>query len=65
MKKANTTFLQYLTTVRLNKAKALLKETDLKVYEISIQVGYKDTKYFSKIFEKSIGIKPIEYRNRR
>ncbi|GBG06869.1 DNA-binding response regulator [Paenibacillus agaridevorans] len=63
MKKTNTTFLNYLTSVRISKAQHLLKETDLKVYEISNQIGYKDTKYFSKIFERTTGLKPVEYRN--
>jgi len=65
MKKTNTTFLQYLTQIRINKSARLLKETDLKVYEISSQVGYKDAKYFSKIFEKTMGKKPVDYRQQR
>jgi two-component system response regulator YesN len=64
MKKTNMTFLYYLTTVRLKKARDLLQETDLKVYEISSLVGYKDAKYFSKIFERNTGVKPVDYRNR-
>ncbi|GGD82729.1 response regulator transcription factor [Paenibacillus nasutitermitis] len=63
MKKTNTTFLQYLTNIRIKKAEELLKKTDLKVYEISSQVGYKDSKYFSKMFERTIGAKPVDYRN--
>jgi two-component system response regulator YesN len=63
MKKTNTTFLQYLTNIRIKKAEDLLKKTDLKVYEISSQVGYKDPKYFSKIFERTNGSKPVDYRN--
>jgi len=63
MKKTNTTFLQHLTDVRIRKAVELLRNTDLKVYEISSKVGYKDAKYFSKIFEKNIGAKPMDYRH--
>lgn len=61
-KKTDDTFLNYVTNTRLEKAKSLLQETDLKVYEISSQVGYKDPKYFSKIFEKKIGVKPSDYK---
>ncbi len=63
MKKTNATFLQHLTDVRIRKAVELLRETDLKVYEISSRVGYKDAKYFSKIFEKNVGVKPVDYRH--
>jgi two-component system response regulator YesN len=61
-KKTDDTFLNYVTNTRLEKAKSLLQDTDLKVYEISSQVGYKDPKYFSKIFEKKIGVKPSDYK---
>lgn len=63
-KKTNDTFLNYLTKIRIEKAKCLLLETDLKVYEISDQVGYKDPKYFSKIFEKYTGIKPSDFKTK-
>ncbi|RAV18990.1 response regulator transcription factor [Paenibacillus contaminans] len=62
-KKTDDTFLNYVTKIRLEKAKRLLQETDLKVYEISSQVGYKDPKYFSKIFEKHAGVKPSDYKS--
>lgn len=62
-KKTKDTFLNYLTDVRIEKSKKLLLETDLKVYEISDRVGYKDAKYFSKIFEKKTLIKPSDYKS--
>lgn len=56
------TYLNYLTQIRINKGKELLRVTDLKVYEICEKVGYSDTQYFSKLFEKMTGLKPSEYR---
>lgn len=55
-------FLDYVTQVRLEKAKALLTDSNCSVKEISYQVGYSDDKYFSKLFKKQVGIKPTEYR---
>lgn len=62
-KKTGVTFLHYLTAVRMAQAKQLLLATDLKVYEISSLVGYDDSKYFSKIFERTAGMKPSEYKH--
>lgn len=60
----NETFTQYLTKIRMEKAKALLTHSDLKIYEISEKIGYEDPHYFSYNFKKKIGIKPTEYRKR-
>lgn len=56
------TFLEYLTEVRMNHAKTLLKETNIGVATICERVGYSDVKHFTKIFTKHIGLKPNEYR---
>ena len=63
-KKTGTTYQKYLTELRMKRAEVLLRETDLKVYEICEQVGYTDTNYFSKLFERSTGKKPSAFRNR-
>lgn len=55
-------FTEYLTQVRLTKAKAYLVETSLNLAEIAAKVGYTDAKYFSKVFIKNVGIRPAEYR---
>ena len=55
-------FWNYLTSVRLRHAKEFLECTDLKSYEIAIQVGYDNPSYFSKLFKKYEGISPNEYR---
>ncbi|CAH0120140.1 MULTISPECIES: response regulator [unclassified Paenibacillus] len=52
----------YLTDVRLNKSKELLSATDLKSYEIAYMVGYDNPSYFSKLFKKSTGLTPNEFR---
>jgi two-component system, response regulator YesN len=57
------TILDYVTTVRLEKAKELLEKTDLKIYDISLLVGYQDTKYFSRLFKQWIGQTPSQFRD--
>lgn len=54
----------YLTVIRLNHGKALLEKTDLKSYEIALQVGYDNPSYFSKLFKKYEGMTPNEYRKK-
>ena len=58
------TFLEYLTMHRIRVALDLLSQTDLKTYHIAEMVGYKDTRYFSDIFKKLVGVTPTQYRNR-
>lgn len=55
-------FARYLTNVRLEQAKILLRESNIPVAEICRRVGYNDTKHFTHIFEKTVGIKPATYR---
>lgn len=62
--KTDVTFLDYVTRTRVERAKLLLQETDCRVYEIAADVGYEDTKYFSRTFERLVGMKPSEYRMR-
>lgn len=52
----------YLTEIRLTKSKELLRTTDYKSYEIAYMVGYDNPSYFSKLFKKSTGQTPNEYR---
>lgn len=56
------TFVEYLTSCRINEAKKLLKNTDMKGYEIAEAVGYADPRYFSIIFKKLTGVTPMEFR---
>ncbi|WCT54357.1 response regulator [Paenibacillus kyungheensis] len=51
-------FLEFLTKIRIEKAKTLLVSTDLKTYEIAEKVGYSDARYFSQVFKKIVGTQP-------
>ena len=61
-KRTGETYQKYLTDIRMNRARKLLEETDLKIYEISEIIGYNDSNYFSRVFERQAGMKPLEYR---
>lgn len=56
--------IDYITKIRIAKAKELLKSTDLKVYMIAEYVGYTNSQYFSVLFKKSTGMTPFEYRQK-
>ncbi len=56
------TFTEYLLSLRLNKAKELLKGTTLKASAVALESGYNDAHYFSYIFKKNTGLTPLEYR---
>ncbi|UVI28824.1 response regulator transcription factor [Paenibacillus spongiae] len=56
------TFGDYMKDLQIDKAKALLETTPLPIYRIAELSGYKDDKYFSKIFRERVGINPAEYR---
>lgn len=62
--KSGKTINSVLTDIRMQEARRLLTETDLKLYRIGEMVGYRDGKYFTKIFTRETGISPREYRNR-
>lgn len=57
-----TTFIEYLTNVRIENAKRLMKETDMKGYDIAYECGFSDPHYFSYIFKKNTGLSPREYK---
>ncbi len=56
------TFKEYLTEIRIKKAKELLRMTTLRSAEVSYQVGYSDPHYFSCVFRKNTGLTPTEFR---
>ena len=60
-KQTGQTFTEYVTELRIERAKILLKETNLKVYEIAESVGFANAEYFSKIFKKATGKSPNQF----
>lgn len=56
------TFVEYVTGKRMDKAKKLLRQTQMHTGEIAQEVGYKDPHYFSFVFKKTQGCTPREYR---
>ena len=55
-------FLAYLTNIRMEKAKKLLLTTSLSIAEVAEQSGYGDYRVFTKVFKKSEGVTPSQYR---
>ncbi|MCI9163953.1 MAG: response regulator transcription factor [Lachnospiraceae bacterium] len=61
-KDTGMTFLEYLSKIRMDAAKRLLKETNRTIADICGLVGYNDVRHFTKTFTKYSGLKPNEYR---
>ena len=53
---------EYTLQVRMDKAKELLMDPELKIQTVSEKIGYNDTNYFSKAFKKHFGISPLAFR---
>lgn len=60
--KTGKNFTDFLTEIRMEAAKELLRDSRKTIGQISDAVGYKDAKYFSQQFTKCVGMKPTEYR---
>lgn len=56
------TFSEYLTSVRIEGAKEVLRTTDKSIQEVTATVGYNDEKYFSRAFKKAAGVTPSKWR---
>lgn len=63
-RETESTLLEYLIKVRIEEAKRLLENTLWNTTQISFEVGYSDQSYFCKVFKKSEGISPSDYRKR-
>ena len=59
---AGVNFIEYLTNIRIDKAKDLLNNTDYSMKEICTMCGYSDPNYFSRSFKKNVGVTPTEYK---
>ena len=64
-KETGDTFSNYIRDFRIKKSKELLLGTQLKLHQISAQIGYSDPKYFSQVFKKAVGQLPADYRKTR
>jgi two-component system response regulator YesN len=62
--KTGMQFIEYLTAVKMERAKKVITDSKLKTYEIADMLGFKDIEYFSKLFKKYIGCSPTEYRQK-
>lgn len=57
-------FIEYLTAIRLRHARELLQNSQYSIKEVCVESGYSDPNYFSRIFKKSEGVTPSEFRER-
>lgn len=60
--KTGQNYTDYVMDIRIEKSKELLHDVTMTIAEIASAVGYKDVKYFSKLFKRKLGITPKEYR---
>jgi two-component system response regulator YesN len=61
--KTHIHFNNYVTMVKMARAKYLFLNTELKTYEVAYRIGYRDINYFSKLFKKKYGKSPGEYQS--
>lgn len=59
---SGNSFIEYLTNIRIDKAKELLSGSDMSIKEICATCGYTDPNYFSRSFKKNVGVTPTEYK---
>lgn len=57
-------FIEYVTGMRIEKAKLLLSDGQMNIKEVCRETGYGDPNYFSRIFKKMVGVTPTEYREK-
>lgn len=63
-KETGKTINEYVTEIRIDKAKELLQNRHMKLYEVALEIGIVDSNYFSSLFKKSTGLTPSQYRER-
>ena len=61
-KETGMTINDYITRIRIESGKELLKDSSIRIYDVANLVGYQDTNYFTKIFKKYVGMNPLDYR---
>lgn len=60
--KTGITFVDYLTRLRIKKAKEWLSYSESNIQEVCFKVGYKDPNYFTRVFKKTVGVTPKQYK---
>lgn len=61
-RQVGTSIVQYITDIRIEKAKALLSKTTISITRLAEYTGFGDSKYFSRVFHAKVGVSPREYR---
>jgi len=61
-KLTGSTPMEYLSRLRMERAKTLLRETDIKVIDIAFECGFSSSQYFANTFKRAAGMTPSEYR---
>lgn len=61
-KEIGNTSSNFLTEIRMENARELLRTTDMKMYEISERVGYNSVEHFNRMFKKVCGVSPSVYK---
>jgi transcriptional regulator GlxA family with amidase domain len=61
-KLTNCTPMEYLTRLRMERAKTLLRETGIKIIDIAFECGFGSSQYFANTFKQTTGLTPSEYR---
>ena len=58
------TFTGYVSRVRIEKSRELLLDGSISIADIAVMVGFEDQSYFTKVFRRTVGVSPGEYRRR-
>ena len=64
VKETGETYLTFVNSVKIEKAKELLKDPEIRSYQIGEMLGYSTPKYFSRLFKTQTGMTPSEYRRK-
>ncbi|WP_136604197.1 response regulator transcription factor [Paenibacillus dokdonensis] len=62
-KETGQNFIDYVTGLRIEQSKILLRTTEMKIYEVGHAVGYENEHYFSRVFKKVVGCSPLHYKS--
>ena len=57
--------MEYVSRMRLSKAKSLLKDTNKSIEDIALDCGFSSANYFGLIFKKEVGLSPLNYKKSR